>query len=64
MSTMTQIFAFLLGVFGEILVTRVIGKIMLWWETEVSEEMKAKCDTEYDRLFKESQDLGNPDPPA
>jgi hypothetical protein len=57
---LTQIFAFMCGIIGEALVLRLIAKVQLWWELEVSEQVKAQADVEYQRLFKESKDLGDP----
>lgn len=59
---MTSIFAFLLGIIGEAAVIQIVTKIRFWWATCVAEEMKAKCDTSYDAMFKDSQNLGNPEP--
>lgn len=61
LSTMNQIFAILIGVVGEAIMIRIVAKIQLWWEVEVSEEMKAKVEVSYDALYKDSQSQGQPD---
>lgn len=61
--SLTTIFAFLLGIVGEAVMARLAANLRLWWETQVSNEMKKLADDEYNRIFKDSQDLGNPNPP-
>lgn len=62
MNSMNRIFGFLVGILGEAIVMRYAAKVKLWWETCVSEDMKAKCDIYYDILYRDSQDQGNPKP--
>lgn len=61
---MTQVFSFLIGVFGEALVFSFVSKIKYWWANYVSEEMKVKADETYSQIFPESQDMGKPNPPT
>jgi hypothetical protein len=60
---MTQVFSFLIGIFGEALVLKFVSRIQYWWETQMSEEMKNKADLIYDQLFPDSESLGKPEPP-
>lgn len=60
-SPLTNILYFLIGVFGEAIVLRYAAKLKLWWETCVSEDMKAKCDIYYAVLYEDSKKMGNPD---
>ena len=62
LKSLTSIFAFLLGIFGEAFVIQFVNKLRFWWATCVAEEIKAKADADYNVMFKDSKDLGNPDP--